>query len=221
MRDAFFGGGATAAAAIEIRANKSRASLLPFSSPLRDPSARFGCRRAYVRTRAYATHARTQRSARARVYTCTRMHVEARTRGSTCVLFRPCVYLEASESLARSSQATRCTGSREKLHAALRECRRHVQGVPLRRARRFAQQERCGELAGFARVGSSLSRCVSSFFFPLADRFVESPIFILAITARSSQLVETLRETSRFGDIILHLIYGITRESRARTFHFN
>lgn len=147
------------------------------------------------------THARTHAAKCARVYTCTRMHVEARTRGSTCVLFRPCVYLEASESLARSSQATRCTGSREKLHAALRECRRHVQGVPLRRARRFARQERCDELAGFARVESSLSLSLSPVasrpFFSLADRFVESPIFLLTITAQSSQLAETLCEISR------------------------
>lgn len=125
-------------------------TLLPFSSSPHDRSARSRCRRAYVRTRAYATHARAKRT---RVYTCTWMHVETCTRGSTCVLFRPCVYFEASESLVRSSQATRCTGSREKLHAALRECRRHVQGVPLRRVRRFARQERCCELASSLRSG--------------------------------------------------------------------
>lgn len=67
--------------------------------------------------------------------------------------------------LSHSSQATRCTGSREKLYAALRECRRHVQGVPLRRARRFARQERCGEeLAGSLGSGR-LSPVASRPFF--------------------------------------------------------
>lgn len=73
--------------------------------------------------------------------------------------------------------ATRCTGSREKLRAALRECRRHVQGVPLRRGHRFARKNGAGSLAGSLRVASRLSPslsflCVSPFF--IGDPFVEA-----------------------------------------------
>lgn len=94
------------------------------------------------------------------------------------------------ESLARSSQATRsCTGSREKVHAALRECRRHVQGVPLRRNRRFARQERCSPSLFL----SLLSRvCASSFFrIPISSRNHRRASFLLLMIARLLRLARS------------------------------
>lgn len=56
---------------------------------------------------------------------------------------------------------------------------------------------------GFALGSGRLSLPLRlNLFFPLADRFVESPIFLLAMTARSSRgLAEILREISRFRNV--------------------
>jgi len=79
-------------------------------------------------------------------------------RGSTrSASLRPRVCLSSrplSHSLVSGCPGSR-TGSREKLRAALGECRRHVQDVPLRRGRRFARQEWCCALAGSLRVAPS------------------------------------------------------------------
>jgi len=178
--------GHSKAAAIEIRANKSRASLLPFSSPLRDPA---------VGARTQRTHARAER---ARVYTCTRMHVETHTRESTCV--RVCFALASTSKLLSHSLA------RHRLPAALvaaKNCTLHFGNVVgMYRVFPFAapvlsirSTRTVRRARGFARV-ESLSRCLLSFFF-FVDRFVESLIFLLAMTVRSSRLAETLREISK------------------------
>lgn len=114
------------------------------------------------------------------------------------MLFRPCVYLEAfsREPLSHSL-------ARHRLPAALvaaKNCTLHFGNVVgMYRVFPFA-----APVDSLGKNGAASSRVRSgrvaslplrlSFFSALADRFVESPIFLLAMTARLPRLAETLRE---------------------------
>lgn len=96
-------------------------------------------------------------------YTCTGCVLHAREREKEReghVRVRPCI---VSHSLVRV-----CAGSREKLHAALRECRWHVQGVLLCCCL-AGRQERPKKLC----LGISLPPFFSPFFPPARGPFGE------------------------------------------------
>lgn len=81
---------------------------------------------------------------------------------------RACSPLHSTAEPVSHSLVRACAGSREKLHAALRECRWHVQGVPLC-CRLPGRQERRRFASGFRFPLSSI------LFSPARGPFEEPP----------------------------------------------